>query len=233
MNDNIKRGLQMSSRVWPLLSVGSNAAGLLIQQLNARNGGDETKALQELVRDFNQIDDMARDRGFPLPHAHNVFEEFSAHPETHLGFDESTVRRMRKIQAAFMSYQLVPLPAYPQKIGWKFLWIQPWGTASKKRNGRILMQWVYLAVIHDLAVDGQLRLVRECDFCQRWFFGRKNDQRFCSPNCREKEWRTSPRGRMKRAGYMRRYRQREELANQNALRVAKDVKREGRHSYRK
>jgi hypothetical protein len=222
MEFNIKRGLR-SSPVWPLLSVGSNAIDLLIQRLNA--GTDrEAEALRELVRDFNQIDDIARTRGFPKV---NVFERLPPHRKTYLGFDESSMKRFKKIRAAFKSYRLVPIPAYPQADGWKFHWLHPWGTAPK--NARV-MQWIYLAVIHDLAAIGKLRRVHECRFCRQWFFGSKIDQGVCSARCREKYWRTSPEGRTKRAAYMRGYRQRVERRRRNALKAAKKVLREGRHT---
>ena len=221
-----KRGLR-SSAVWPLLSVGPNATDFLIRQLNVGTGR-AAKVLRELVRDFNQLEEIGRTHGFP--HV-NIFKKFSSHPEAYRGYDESSVKLMKKIQAAFGSYRLVPTPAYPQRDGWKFHWLQPWGTGSNPNRS---VRWVFHAVIHDLAVAGRLRRVRECDFCRRWFFGRKDDQKFCLVgNCREKHWRTSVAGRAKRAVYMRGYRQREERANKAALAAANDRKRKGRHSYRK
>jgi hypothetical protein len=225
MEVNMKRGLRRST-VWPLLSFGSGAITDLIKQLNARTGR-EGEALRELVRDFNQIDDMGRARGFPqVSYVREVFP----HSEPHLGFDGPFMKRMKKIQAAYKSYRFVPWPAYPQKDGWKFHFIQPWSTVSNKS----MVGWIFLAVIHDLAVAGQLRRVRECNYCRRWFFGRKDDQKFCPVgNCREKHWRTSAAGRAKRAAYMRRYRQGLGRMNRNALKAANNRKRKGRHSYRK
>jgi hypothetical protein len=209
----------------------AKAVELLIQQLNARTGR-EGEALRELVRDFNQIDEMARTRG--VPNFRSVFEEFSLHPENQLrqqGFDEASVRRMRKIQAAFRSYRLIPLPAYRQKDGcWKFHWVQPWGT---KPNDRRLVQWMFLAVILDLATIGQLRRVRECAHDGRWFFARRDDRRFCPDrDCKEKHWRSSDEGKAKRAGYMRGYRRRLDRMNR-ALKAENDRGQKGSHSPRK
>ena len=225
MRTNTKRGLR--SAVWPLLSFGSGAIKDLIKQLNSGTGR-EGKALRELVRDFNQMDDICRARGFPhVSYAYRVFP----HPEPvlDLGFLGPFVKRMAKIQAAYKSYRVTPWPAYPQKDGWKFHWIRPWTTLSKSSVPR----WVSLSVIHDLAVIGQLRRVRQCDYCHRWFFADRNDQRFCSPICREKDWRTSAAGRTKRAAYMQRYRRGLDRRNRNALKVAKNLKRDGHRSYRK
>jgi|SRR5271155_2631066 len=220
MQFNTKRGLRYSA-VWPLLSVGPNAVELLIRMLNVGTGRD-VKALRELVRDFNQLEEIGRTHGFPDV---NIFEKFSSHPEAYPGYDRSSVKRMKNIQAAFKSYRLVLIPAYPQKDGWKFHWLHPWGTGSNtNRNFR----WVYYTVIHDLAVAGRLRRVRECDFCRRWFLGRRDDQGFCSPSCREKVWRTSPRGRSKRAVYMRRYRQGLKRMKRNLLNASKGLERRNR-----
>jgi hypothetical protein len=183
--------------------------------------------LREVVRDFNQLEEIGRTHGFPDV---NLFENFSSHPEAYPGYDESSVKRMKNIQAAFRSYRLVPTPACPQKDGWKFHWLHPWGTGSNtNRNFR----WVYYTVIHDLAVAGRLRWVRECDLCRRWFFGSRDDQNFCSPSCREKDWRTSPRGRTKRAAYMRGYRKRLDRMNRNVRKAAKGLKRRNRSPKRK
>jgi|SRR5580700_8236805 hypothetical protein len=225
MKYNKKRGLR-NSIAWPLLSAGPIATEFLIRQLNVGTGG-AAKALRELVRDFNQLEEIGRTHGFPDV---NIFQKFSSHPEAYPGYDESSVKLMKKLQATFKSYRLVPMPAYPQKDGWKFHWRHPWGTGSNTNRD---FRWVFHAVIHDLAVAGRLRRVRECDFCHKWFFGRRDDQGFCSPSCREKDWRTSPRGRTKRAAYMRRYRQGQDRANKNALKAANDRERKGRHSYRK
>jgi|ERR1700683_508728 len=221
MLHDAKRGLRKSA-VWPLLSIGPNAIELLIRKLNVGTGRD-AKALRELVRDFNELEEIGRTHGFP---AVNIFAKFSSHPKAYPGYDESSVKRMKNIQAAFKSYRLIPTPAYPQKEGWKFHWLHPWGTGSNtNRNFR----WIVHAVIHDLAVAGRLHRVRECYFCRRWFFGRKDDQKFCLVgNCREKHWRTSAAGRAKRAVYMRRYRQGLKRMRRNVLKAS-----EGRHSYRK
>ena len=224
MIQHIKRRLRQSP-VWPLLSSGPGAITDLIKELNTRTGHDGN-ALRELVRDFNQIDDMGRACGYPQ--VSYVREEFP-HSETHLGFDGPFMKRMKKIQAAYKSYRVVPWPAYPQKDGWKFHWVQPWSTVSNKS----MVRWIFLAVIHDLAVIGQLRRVRECNVCRRWFFARRDDQGFCSPSCREKDWRTSPRGRTKRAAYMRGYRERLDQMDRNVFKAASDRKRKGPHSYRK
>jgi hypothetical protein len=214
------------SAVWPLLSLGTSAIELLIRQLNGGTGR-QSKALRELVRDLNQLEEIGRTHGFP--HV-DIIEKFSSHPEAYPGYDKSSVKRMKNIQAAFKPYRLVPTPAYPQKDGWKFHWLHPWGTGSNTNRS---VRWVFYAVIHDLAVAGRLRWVRECDFCHMWFFGRRDDQGFCSPSCREKVWRTSLRGRTKRAAYMRGYRKRLDRMYRNVLKAAKGPERRNRRPKRK
>jgi hypothetical protein len=60
--------------------------------------------------------------------------------------------------------------------------------------------------LENLGRLGLLHRVRKCRSCGMWLFARFERERFCSPACREKASRTSPEGRQKRAGYMRRYR---------------------------
>ena len=216
MRYTIKRRLR--NDLWPLLSVAPSAVDTLIERLN--DGTDrEGEELRELVRDFNRIDEIGRTHGFP--HV-NVYADV-LHPEAYPGFDASSVKRLKKIRAAFRSYRPTPLPAYPQEGGWKFYWLHPWGIG-----------WIYLAKIHDFAAAGLLRRVRECDHCSRWFFGRRNDQRFClDRNCREKHWRTSAAGRATRADYMRGYRQRLKRKEQNSLKAPRDRARKERLSHRR
>lgn len=224
----MKRGLR-SSHIWPLLSTGPSAIRLLLNQLNATGDKEDGVRVREMVRDMNEIDGIVRSKGFPV----STDAKFSFDLETEwnsLGLGDAVQDRMKRVRATFERFKLRLRPVCPLENGWKFHMMTPWSGDPKKRG---LILWTFLSIIHDLALEGRLTQVRECNFCHRWFFGRRNDQGFCSPSCREKDWRTSPRGRTKRAAYMRRYRQREEQRNQNALKTAKDLRREGRRSYRK
>jgi hypothetical protein len=132
MKYNEKHGLR-NGVAWPLLSVGPNLTDLLIQGLNVGTGR-EAKVLREVVRDSNPLEEIGRAHGFPDV---NIFENFSSHPEAYPGYDESSVKRMKNIQAAFKSYRLVPTSACRQKDGWKFHWLHPWDTGSNtNRNFR-------------------------------------------------------------------------------------------------
>jgi hypothetical protein len=205
MNHARVRGLRPYN-IWPLVSSGKSAVGLLIRQLNASGRKRGVQEPRELVRNVNEVDRLIREKGYPNTRSTaNLFDR-PGNLKAGLGkrgFDAGTLRLLSEIQRGFSSFKLTLWPLVPEKRGWKFYCQNPWaGTPGNRRA----LSWVFLAVICDLAVAGRLRRVRECDSCRRWFFGCKDEQRFCSDTCREKWWRATPAGKAKRAEYMRGYR---------------------------
>jgi len=65
---------------------------------------------------------------------------------------------------------------------------------------------VVLSYFNFLAQVGRANRVRLCPNCQRWFFARRKDSRLCSARCQTGAYRKTPKGRAKRAAYMRDYR---------------------------
>jgi len=76
-------------------------------------------------------------------------------------------------------------------------------------------------VLARLEEEGLFDLLRRCIQCRMWFYAERDWHRFCTPACRDKNFRSTPEGRKKRADYMRKYRARERRMNDNFARKAK------------
>lgn len=194
--------------LWPLITSPASAAQFVVRNLNAAGGSRLVQNMRDLVRDLNEMDRLAREKGFP-----EITEELIQNQRSQadhlraLGFEKDTIELLTRIRLAFTSYQMRPMPIFPTERGWNFRWMNPWTT---KRGMKNLVALVLLGMIHDLATSGKLRRVRQCEHCARWFFARRrDDQRFDKDECREKDYRKSDKGRQKRAKYMRDYRARE------------------------
>jgi hypothetical protein len=204
------RGLQ-SSDIWPLLSVSPEAAHLLLNQLNATGEGPDVQAVREMVRNMNEVDRIVRSKGYLTvvnQRVGSTVDELAMNLEAQLdkhGFDKSVLELMTKIRATYEAFSLRLRPVFPMKHGWQFSWMNPWSGDPEQRG---LVAWTFLSIIHDFAQAGYLNRVRECKICGKWFFAYRESPRFqfCSDECREKHWRTSPQGKEKRAAFMRNYR---------------------------
>jgi hypothetical protein len=205
MHRRRSRGLR-SDHVGPLISFHPSVARHLVRALNA--GGADAQALREVVRKLNEVDRRIREKRYPGSESKMRLFDKPENLEIELrnrGFDDATRKLLNEIQREFGEFKLTMWPAYPQKSGWKFLWMIP-GIAPDSPK---VVYWMNKALVHDLAAAGLLRSVRECDFCQDWYFARKKDHRFCKRYCRERHHRSSEEGKAKRAEYMRNRRKRE------------------------
>lgn len=63
-----------------------------------------------------------------------------------------------------------------------------------------------VSFIVGLDAQGSCDSLIRCSHCTKWFFRKRDWQRFCSAACRDKSFRSSDGGRKKRASYMRKYR---------------------------
>jgi hypothetical protein len=59
--------------------------------------------------------------------------------------------------------------------------------------------------ILQLAQNGYVHRLRECEDCRKWFFARFSHSRFCSQGCQQRNYRRSPEWRKHRNQYMRDY----------------------------
>jgi len=90
------------------------------------------------------------------------------------------------------------------------------GGHSKQRLAlsRLIWEWWpqrdeaarVVRAITRLEEQGLWDSLSECSQCGKWLCKSRRRQRFCSPKCREKHFRSSDEGRRKRAAYMRSYR---------------------------
>jgi hypothetical protein len=200
-----KRGLR-SDHLGPLISFHRGMARHFVRALNARD--PDVQAIREAVRKLNEIDRRIREKGYPGSESKVGLFDNPGNLEIELrkrGFDDATRRLLNEIQRELGDFKVTMWPAYPTRSGWKINWmISGFAPDSPK-----LVYWMNKALIHDLAAAGLLRSVRECDFCQDWYFARKGDQRFCKPYCRERYHRSTEEGKAKKAKYMRDRRKRE------------------------
>jgi hypothetical protein len=203
-----------------LLSSGPTAVRFLLSQLNAAGDNEDVVRVRDMVRDMNEIDRIVRSKGFPVLNGAKLSFDLEAEWNS-LGLDEAVQERMKRVRETYERFNLRLRPVCPLKHGWKFHMMNPWSGDPKKRA---LILWTFLSIIHDLAVDGQLRRVRECDCCHRWFFAYRTHSRFrfCKRACRVKHWRASPEGKAKRRAFMRKYRGGLKRRQQENLRVARE-----------
>jgi len=210
MQSSTKRGLRDKTR-YPALHLRRKLAALM------RDVHRDSKLhrLEQLVRDMNAIDEFAGRAGYP-----RYFLAMGA-----LGGrkpSEDILDRLRRTQAFFEKLRITVIPSQPDTLGWVGTYSLP-RLSSSAANIRSNLQMVGL-VIWNAAVAGTLSSVRECLHCRSWFAVKKKDHRFCSGACGEKTYRTTDRGRARRAQYMRGYRQRlkrRDAENLKALRKQK------------
>lgn len=89
----------------------------------------------------------------------------------------------------------------------RWIAMPPSDRRSPRPPSRAFIEGSALAL--DAVVKGYIRLVRQCPVCGTWFVAVKRPQKFCvsrSRRCREKAFRASPKGKAKRAEFMRNYR---------------------------
>src|SRR5580700_4422524 len=100
--------------------------------------------------------------------------------------------------------QLVVAFGEPRRDGWSL--VEVLLPSHPEESGRE----AYLdgLLVFNAAVHGYLRLVSQCDSCGHWFVRHREDHRYCSAECREKAFRGSDEGKIKRAKFMREYRAR-------------------------
>lgn len=184
VQDHMKRRLQQNPRSFFGADMGSALA--LIRELNR---GKVRNNIVQLIRDIHEVTQIGKRSGYPkgvkLPLQPNAKEPF------------------KRIDAELSRLRLTPSLYFPTRNGWMRGWDLQRAYAGADH---IPEDWQQLAVIVDLAALGLLAKVRACSRCKRWFFGKREDHQFCSTNCRVSHDRRSIAGKVKRAAYMRRYR---------------------------
>lgn len=86
-----------------------------------------------------------------------------------------------------------------------------WDRAGRGGRKVTLDEWDAFCTIAELGRGGLLERVRQCPVCSKWVFARFSHQRFCSPACQIKQFRSSKEWKAKAARKAReRYRKKKE-----------------------
>lgn len=198
------------------LSSGNLATDGLLSWLNTTEEVANTLVVRAIVRNMNEIDRIMGLKGYlttPIKRFHSTTEE-----REYRRLTKSVAVLMTKICLLFERFPFRLQPKYPTTREWRFGLIN-----TEKGENAYAPEFQCLLSIRDLAQQGRLTRVRECDICGQWFFAYCDSPnfRFCSDGCREKHWRRTPEGKHKRALFARKYRRKVKEAQETALKIAK------------
>lgn len=185
------------------------AFGFLLKRLNATEENADARAVREIVRVMNEIDRIMGFKGYftiPVKRVRSAIEERARRDAS-----KAVTVLMTKLQMLYRRFPIRLEPGLPRTHEWRF------GLGKNKLT--YAPELLCVLVIRDLAEDGRLTRVRECDICRRWFFAHCDSPkfRFCSDGCREKHWRSTPEGKRKRALFARKYRRKVKDGEREAL----------------
>ena len=170
------------------------------------------RQLEQLVRDMNAVHEFARTVRYPARFL--VMGSLGGRK-----MPTEIEERLERVRLFFEKWPITITPWQPGKRGWSGSYSLPrfsYGAKSIKSDFRYggLVVW-------KAAEAHVLPAVRECLHCHSWFAARKTSHKFCSSNCQVSAFRTTGKGRAKRAEYMRRYRARLKRRDLENLRGAK------------
>ena len=112
---------------------------------------------------------------------------------------------LRELNFRVERYKLFPVFRL-RKASLAMTWGQFFDTDEGVYSGADL---VLVPLLHDALAAGDLQKLKWCEWsrCNKWFFKRVGDQRFCSSSCREKAFKSTPQFKRERAKYMRELRE--------------------------
>jgi len=159
-----------------------------------------------------------------------AFEQLAAE----LHYDREALQKLRskkrreaalaledEIHNFFMRVKIIATPGFPGPNGWSY-----GSTSNPGRPGspdfkiRLWGEFLY-----DAMMQGYARAIRRCGECRNWYRARRQDQKFCSDKCRERQLRGTTKGKAKRAAYMRRYRAGLRRRDRENLKASQRLKR--------
>jgi hypothetical protein len=168
-------------------------AAAVASELNRCHGKPGFDRTEQLVRDFNELERLARKKGYP-----------PSIDDYYLGKLGDRARELRLHIDEFLNpVQITVLVDAARKEGWNRRY------DLRFKEDAPIGVYDLVGFILDAAFSGQLTKVRECQnqTCRRkWFVAWKEDNQYCSQRCRQKYFRSTPAGRAKWAASMRRYR---------------------------
>jgi hypothetical protein len=191
--------------VW--LRADEEPISLVSDFLNRLHSKPENHRLEQIFKDMNELDRLARDVGYPRDLAKRI-QGGSLGPRA--ATLHSNIRRL------WDKMEFTAVLGLPGKGGWEIDFCAPPEQFDKLLAGSLLLH---------MATGGLLRFFVDCPTCGKWFIARRKNQRFCSQGCREKNFRSSDAGKAKRARYMQGYRERLKRRDRENLRVTKNKKR--------
>jgi hypothetical protein len=172
------------------VSVGAKTESL-IRALNDDFGGRmkgnrkvvDTRALLVLVKRFQELDMVVRDRSIPL--------FWQGHDGKTVDSPE-VMRKYRTVNRFLCRYAASPviLPEHmtdlnPLSRGWLFHWKQT------GRREQPFMELGFVLTIVNIAAVGRISSLKQSANCRRWLLARFPHQRFCNESCKETFHRTN------------------------------------------
>jgi hypothetical protein len=171
-----------------------NWAEVLVDKLNTLRKQGESEIVT-LVRNMIYLEALARHCHYPEGISVRIYDG---------EFGQDAVEALKYVQQFFVRRNYSLILEEPRKEGWPELYRVPAKYHDSMRDFGDLY-WLPLAVLK-AAVGGQLSRIRECGHCKKWFLSKRTRQSYCSAGCRQQAFRATPRGKKKRAAYMRAYR---------------------------
>ena len=142
----------------------------------------DARALLVLVKRFQALDEILKDRNVPL---------FSRGSRGEIIDSPEVLRRFGAVNRFLRRYTAKPviLPEYmsdlnPNSRGWLFEWSRAGAHEQPFAELGMVLQ------IKDLAEEGRISSIKQCAHCRRWLFARFPHQRFCQESCKEMFHRT-------------------------------------------
>jgi len=121
---------------------------------------------------------------------------------------EDTVRWQREVNRRLANYRVVPaVGPYLGQGRWDTVW-RPAGQRTKAASsarGRI-GEAEAAAIAFSLFQPGLIGRLRECAQCNKWFFARAGQEKFCGAKCQKKRYTSTEQWRAHRSEYMKNYR---------------------------
>jgi len=125
--------------------------------------------------------------------AYATFDKYF--PGQRRGVNAELEELVDRINRQLCRYRLYPLlGTVNSRLPIKFSW-----TSASSLVGSLV------ADIVQLASSGYIERVRKCDECEKWYYARFINQRFCGRHCRQRNYTTSEKGKARRREYMRAY----------------------------
>lgn len=181
----------------------------LVRLLKSRAKDPVADSIRALFENMNEVENAARRLDLDT-----VDSAFLVQGLRMQGFTASEAKKVQGIGLAFSRAKFSIYPYFRPESGWKFLLVPPVPEVSEADELATRFAAIYM-----LGDVEKLWRVRKCLWCGRWFLAKKKTHHTCKPACRLKKYLKSPGGRAKRAGYMRKFR------NKDKDRVKADINR--------